>query len=182
MNERPEKNELLDDVLASSPEFRAALLGETLRLARQRRQWRQARTVGGVLVAMVLTGIFARQLWMGKVSDKTVVASRAEISAPNSFQLVETQPLPAGAMVTTGIFSPAQTISSAAGVTQITTTAGNFRFINDEQLLALVSGTPAVLIRTGPDSEELVFANPEDRQRLFGDKKNASSNAAATQP
>jgi len=35
--------------------------------------------------------------------------------------------------------------------------------INDDELLALVASHPAVLIRTGPHSEELVFANPKDQ-------------------
>ncbi|MEI9959789.1 MAG: hypothetical protein WDM76_01280 [Limisphaerales bacterium] len=55
-------------------------------------------------------------------------------------------------------------ISSSATVTEIATTHGNFRSINDAELLALVAGRPAILIRTGPDSEELVFANAEDQK------------------
>jgi hypothetical protein len=168
MNDHPEKNELLDDVLASPPEFRAALLDATLRQARRRRRWRQARNAGGVLAIIIFAGIFARQFWPENISDKTVAVTPAEISAPKSFQLVETLPLPSGVVVTTGNFSAAKIISSAADVTQIATTGGNFNFISDEQLLALVSGHPAVLIRTGPDSEELVFADPADRRRFFG--------------
>jgi hypothetical protein len=36
--------------------------------------------------------------------------------------------------------------------------------INDDELLALLADKPAILIRTGPHSEELVFANPEDQK------------------
>jgi hypothetical protein len=171
MHNRPEKNELLEDVLneASPPQFRTALLGETLRLARRRRRWRQTRNAGGVLAAIVFAGIIVRQQWPEKKSDQTVVVPVAEIPAPKSFQLVVTRPLPSGAVVTTGNFSPVKVISSTSDVLPIATSGGGFRYISDEQLLALV-GTPAMLIRTGPDSEELVFANPADRQRLFGDK------------
>jgi len=37
-----------------------------------------------------------------------------------------------------------------------------FRDINDEQLLALVAGRPAALVRPGPHQAELLFVNPED--------------------
>jgi hypothetical protein len=33
-------------------------------------------------------------------------------------------------------------------------------------LLALLGNRPVILIRTGPNSEELVFADPED-QKMF---------------
>ena len=170
MNDRPEKNELLADVLAeaSPPEFRATLLAETLRHARRRRRWRQARNGVGVLAAIMVAGFFAWQHWPGKISRVTAVRPPAEIPAPKSFQLVATQPLPPGAVVTTGNFAAVKMILSTPDVLQITTRGGGFRYINDEQLLALVGGHPAVLIRTGPDSAELVFADPEDRRFFFG--------------
>ena len=161
-----EKKHLLEDVLAeaSPPEFRAVLLAESLRLARRRRRWRHARNAGGGLAVMILAARFAWQNWPEKTSS---VPPLAKIPAAKSFQLVETKPLPAGAVVLTGQFSAVKIISSESSVAQIATTGGGFRFINDAQLLALVGGHPAVLIRTGPDSAELVFANPED-QKLLG--------------
>jgi hypothetical protein len=81
--------------------------------------------------------------------------------AVKSYRLVETQPLPVSALVTTTEFNPVKTISSTGTVVQIATSDG-LRFINDAQLLALVGEKPAVLIRTGPESEELVFADPAD--------------------
>ena len=47
------------------------------------------------------------------------------------------------------------------------TVSGGYRLLNDDELLALLADKPAVLIRTGPHTEELVFGNPEDRQRLL---------------
>jgi hypothetical protein len=46
----------------------------------------------------------------------------------------------------------------------VQTTTANYRVINDAELLALLGQRPAILIRTGPHSEELVFANPEDQK------------------
>jgi hypothetical protein len=37
-----------------------------------------------------------------------------------------------------------------------------FREINDDQLLALVEGRPAALVRQGLHQAELLFLNPED--------------------
>lgn len=165
MNHRTEKQQLLDEVLAeaSPPDFRAALLGETLRLARRRRQWRHTRQTGGVLAVGVLAALFAWQNWPDKISSSQ---PPAKIPAAKSYQLVETRTLPPGAVIATGNFSAVKMISSEPAVAQIATTGGGFRLINDEQLFALVGPRPAILIRTGPDSELLVFANPED-QKLF---------------
>lgn len=167
MNDRADQRELLDDVLAeaSPPDFRASLLGETLRLARRRRRWRQTRQTGGVLAMLLLAALLA---WQNRPAKVSIVRAPAEISTPQSYRLVETQPLPAGAVVTTGNFTAVKMISSEAAVAQIATRSGGFRFINDEQLLALVGPRPAMLIRTGPDSEELVFADarmPADEQK-----------------
>ena len=167
MNDRSDQRPLLDDVLAeaSPPDFRAALLGETLRRARQRRRWRQTRRAGGVLIVLFFSAWFA---WQNHSMKTGTVSPTAEIPAVKNYQLVETQPLPAGALVTTKDFVGVKTIPSAAAVARIATSSGGFRFINDEQLLALAGQRPAVLIRTGPDSEELVFADsatPADAQK-----------------
>jgi hypothetical protein len=46
----------------------------------------------------------------------------------------------------------------------IHTGSGNFRVNNDDELLTLVSPRPAALVRLGPHSEQLVFANPADEK------------------
>ena len=53
---------------------------------------------------------------------------------------------------------------SIANIVKNANGAGEFREINDDQLLALTGQKPVILIRTGPDSEELVFVNPADRR------------------
>ncbi|MDE3067292.1 MAG: hypothetical protein KGJ60_07040 [Verrucomicrobiota bacterium] len=81
-----------------------------------------------------------------------------------SCTLVRTRPLPAADIVTTRPPAAGQLAGASAPVkiVQTTATSGRFRVINDEELLALLGSHPAALIRTGPHSEELVFANPAD--------------------
>ncbi len=169
MSNHADKESLLAEVLAeaSPADFRAVLLATTLREARRCRRWRQAREAGGVLSALLLTSWLVWQHRPERISAAHP-ATKAGAAASSSFQLVETRSWPAGAVVITGNFPAIKTIFTAAAVTQITTTGGGFHYLNDEQLLALLGDRPAVLIRTGPHSEDLVFANPEDQKRLFG--------------
>jgi hypothetical protein len=161
MNNRAEN--LLRDVLAeaSPADFREVLLGETLRLARRRRQFRQTRRMIGVLALFGLLSILATRRW-----PERPVASQSPAKEPAhaSYQLLQTQPLPAAAIVTTRRFEDSRLVRSLPTVVQIATTSGGFREINDEQLLALLVQRPGLLVRTGPQSEELVFANPQDRK------------------
>ncbi len=163
MNRRTDNDDLLADVLSETApaDFRDAMLGETLRLVRRRRRWRQTRQVAGVFAVAGLLAILSWQNW----PEESVVSKQfVKKAAETNYKLVRTQPLPVNAVVTTRPFSDNQLVASVANVVQITTTSGEFRQINDDELLALVSGRPAVLIRTGPHSEELVFANPEDQK------------------
>ena len=63
MNERTDNQELLAEVLAeaSPADFREAMLAETLRLARRRRQFRRVGPIAGVLVLMGLLAVFVAQ-------------------------------------------------------------------------------------------------------------------------
>lgn len=158
MNGRNEQQHLLNDVLAESspPDFRAALLGQTLRLARARRLRRQRNRVGGILAAAVLAGFV---VWQNRPAKMTTSRPPRKISIPKCYQLVETRPLEPAAIVATKSVTGPKTISSEAAVAEVATTSGGFRFINDEELLALFCSRPAMLVRTGPGSEALVFAD-----------------------
>ena len=166
MNEQTNNRELLAEVLAeaSPADFREAMLVETLRLARRRRQFRQARHAAGVLALMSLLAVFAAQHFS---KPPVVSAPLVKKIARQSYELVRTQPLPAGAIVSTRNFSATGFGAAVPKVVEIATASGGFRLINDDQLLALLADKPAALIRTGPHSEELVFANPEDQKKLL---------------
>jgi hypothetical protein len=163
MNNRVDQDNLLAEVLAeaSPADFRAALLAETLRLARRRRQWRQVRPVAGILALAALLAVLAAHQ---SSKPPTAASSISKKIVPPSYQLVRTQPLPAGALITTRVFSTAGLATAIPKVIEVATVSGGFRLINDDELLALLADKPAVLIRTGPHSEELIFANAEDQK------------------
>ncbi|HXE43413.1 MAG TPA: hypothetical protein VN516_10340 [Candidatus Baltobacteraceae bacterium] len=161
MNRRSDKDKLLNDVLGESSleDFRGALLAQTLQMARRRRHVRQAQRTAGVFFLAILAGYF---LWKNPKPSANPVMTKKPV--PRAYRLVQTKPLPTTAVVTTHPFSGVQAISSSVNVVLVTTEKGDFRFINDNELLALLAQRPAALIRTGPDSEELIFANPEDQK------------------
>ncbi len=163
MNNRADQESLLAEVLAeaSPPDFRAAMLAETLRRARRRRQFRRARNAAGVLAVAGLLAFLAAQPFSKPAIISTPLAK--QIAKP-SYELVRTQPLPASERVGTRSFSATGFVVAAPKVIEVATTGGGFRMINDNELLALLADKPAILIRTGPQSEELVFANPEDQK------------------
>jgi hypothetical protein len=157
MTERSDQKQLLDDVLAesSSPDFRAALLGEVLRHARRRRRWRQSRSAMGVLVVLFSTTWL---VWHNRVERLSAVSSPRTIPVVASYQLVAPRPFPADAVVVTANFSSVSPVSSSATVPQIATSNTGFHYLDDAELLELAGPGAAILIRTGPHSEELVFA------------------------
>ena len=166
MNHQADKESLLAEVLAeASPAgFREALLAETLRLTRRRRQFRRVRRIAGVLVLMGLLVVLVAHHFSKLPAVSPPIAKQIETQ---SYKLVRTQPLPASALVSTRSFSTAGFAAAVPKAVEVATVSGGFRLINDDELLALLADKPAALIRTGPHSEELVFANPEDQKKLL---------------
>ena len=163
MNCKPDNERLLTDVLfeATPADFRDAMFGETLRLVRRRRHWRQTRRAAVSLVALGVCGIY---IWQKNMPPQPVAPPPVAVAVEKNYQLVQTRPLPAAAIVVTKPLAFGQVVTSAESVSIVQTSNGNYHVIDDERLLALVGRRPAILIRTGPHSEELVFANPEDQK------------------
>ena len=159
MNHPADNERLLTDVLAdASPAgFRQALLGETLRLARRRRQLRQTQRAFAALAVLAVAGILA---WRG-FSPRPAVPK--PLSAPGP--IVHSRPLDAAAIVTTQPLLPGQITSTVASthIVTIVTTSGGCHMIGDEELLALAASRPVALVRHGPHEAELIFVNPEDQ-------------------
>ena len=155
---------LLADALADeAPEgFREALLGETLCYARKRRRWRQARRGVAGLVALSLLAVLLRQV----VPHHPAAPPVAVAVAAGSCEIVHTQPLPAGAIVTTQPFSPDGLMASAATVVIVETAVAPIRWreISDDELLSLVAPRPVLLVGCGPLCKQLIFVNPEDEK------------------
>jgi hypothetical protein len=162
VNHELDNEQLLADVLAEAAptDFREALLSETLRLARHRRRWRQTRRASALLVAL---GLLAVLVWQNFPPHPLAPMPMAKAKV-KSYELVRTQPLSAGAIVVTRPLSANQLVASVATTEMVQTSSGNFRVINDDELLALVASRPAGLVRLGPHSERLIFANPDDER------------------
>ena len=163
MNHKTDNGPLLAEVLAEAApaDFRDAMLGETLRLICRRRRRRQTRSGVAVLVLLGLCGFF---FWQKNVSPRSRAPAPVTRAVSPNYQLVQTRPLSAGAIVATQPLAAGQIIASGETIGVVQTSRGNYHVLDDVELLALVSSHPAVLIRTGPHSEELVFANPEDQK------------------
>jgi len=148
---------LLDDVLAEAApaDFERALLDGTLRAVRHRRRVR--RSCRGLAVVGILAGI-AVAVWNALLPTTSVNLVRPAL------HIVSSQPLPASMVIGTGPGGVAVVTSSLATVLVVETGSiqDPFKEINDEQLLALVEGRPAALVRKGPHQAELLFLNPED--------------------
>ena len=163
MNEPPHNERLLTDILAegSAVGRRDASLGETLRLVRNRRRWRQARRRVYAL-ALEAAGVL--------VFRRQVPPRRAGPEAAKAYVLVRTQPLANAAWVKTRPLAAANLITSGP-TAGILTTAGAgqpWQEISDEDLLGLAAPNPAVLVRNGPGPAELVFVHSEFTDKADG--------------
>jgi hypothetical protein len=160
MNHLPDNERLLEDVLAEGADsgFRAALLDETLHMARRRRlsrnAWKAATTFALVALCCVLA-----QHYFPKYQFRERQISR-------TYVLVVTRSSPDVAIVGTLPLGTDRLASSAPHLVVFVTSTREWRAIYDEELLALVAPRPAVLFRHGANSEELVFVNPADQGEI----------------
>jgi len=162
MSWRTDHEELLADVLAeeSRAGFEEALLGETLRLARRRRQIRRASTI----TALLLLAGFG--VWHSVPRGKHTIEIAPAPNAQTPFQLVVSQPLPASLIVTTQPLAnkALQPVEFTAQV--INTYDGGFREVGDDELLNLAAPRTAALIRRGPHEAELVLVSALGKNAL----------------
>ena len=160
MKRSDEHKRLLADALADDEPagFRDAVLTETLRRARSRKHWRQARRGALAVAAVVLLTVLVR---MNLPTTPPLAGAPIENS---SYTLVKTQPLVPAAWVHTMPLRPEQRAVSFAAIERVETDTSSVtvRDITDDELLALVGSRTAALVRCGPHCEQLIFANPED--------------------
>ena len=157
MSDLRQSEGLLSDVLSESTaaDFRAGLLDHTLRLARRRRRFRQARQAASALAVMVAFGLLA---WHQSRPSATRV-----VSPVRCYELVRTSPLPTANWVTTGQL-PASAILASVPVANIILTAeasSPVHPLSDDELLSLAP-QPAALVRFGPHTAELVCVKQDD--------------------
>ena len=149
-----EVSDLLQKVLeqGTPAEFQAALLENTLRTARRRKQVRQIVRCGLVLavVAVAVTFLLHRPMAPpNRVEQVSVVA------------IIHSQKLNPGMLLATREPVAAVKISPLT-FTAVHTKAGGFKILGDDELLAFLEGHPAALIRRGNGNADLVFVNPAD--------------------
>ncbi len=151
---------LLEDVLneAASPGYRAAVLTGTLHEARRRQSVRRRMRVA--LAGLCLVALAGIAFW----PHGRTLPSGPVVSPVPGLVVVHSAPLDPKLVVETR--SDAVNIVQSAGATYALVETGDgrglFQEINDDQLLALLRGHPAVLVRRGPGRSELLFVSPED--------------------
>ena len=159
MKNQSDPDRLLDDIMtdAASSEFRAVMLEQTLRQVRQRnrvRQWSRSIAAVALVVSVPLLG------W-----KLFVAPSKSSRSQSRSFGVVRSEPLNPSLIVETklGMVNIITSIASTAAFVETEPGKNLVKEINDDQLLALVTGRLVVLVRQGPHQAELLFLNPEDQ-------------------
>jgi len=151
---------LLDDVLTEgvSPEFRNELLERTLRQVRRRKRIRQ---FNQTLLASTLSVGLLLMVW--KAYFPSSHSAKSELPA---LDVVTSHPVAPSMIVGTELGAVSLISSSDADLAVVRSQfeEGLFQEINDQELLALLAGRPAALVREAPGRAELLFLDPDDAQ------------------
>lgn len=141
MSRSSEHERLLADVVASG--LRDESLGVLLGLSRRRRVLRRGRRGAAAAVVVVALGVFSWRSAHVERPYRLVRTSATSVStavAPGDFLEVTTDP------------------GSAVPVIESGAEPGWVSMIGDDELLSRYAPEGSVLVRTGPDSQELVLA------------------------
>jgi len=152
MNSDLDRDHLLNGVLgeAAPPAFRSRLLEEALQQVRYRKRLGQLRRGAVAAVCLLVAGFLA--LEGGRRSTK---ANRL---------LVHSRPLSSAVVVHSRPDSVAAVKPADFELAFVRSSTETYRVLGDEELLGLLAGRPAALVRRGPFEAELVFVNPGDRE------------------
>src|SRR6266496_1897687 len=141
---------LLDDVLTEgvSPEFRNELLERTLRQVRRRKRIRQ---FNQTLLASTLSVGLLLMVW--KAYFPSSDSAKSELPA---LDVVTSHPVAPSMIVGTELGAVSLISSSDADLAVVRSQfeEGLFQEINDQELLALLAGRPAALVREAPGRAE----------------------------
>src|SRR4051812_2676404 len=136
MNKHQENESLLKDVLGEGPfaSQREALLANTLRHVRKRRQIRYARHMAYIVPFAVL-------ILAGLLNLRTPKRAETRVAPPKPYLLVQTQPLPSSALVASKSLPPSSFITSVPMAAVLTTAASKVQLqvVNDDALLAMAA-------------------------------------------
>ncbi len=156
---KPDPHWLLNEILeeAASAAFRSSVLEQTLRRVRRRRIVRQARR--GLVALAFLAGL-PLVLW-----KTSLVPDHNTESGLSKITMVSSQPPNVSMILQTKPGDVAIVMSSSGTVVFVETGVAKdlLKEITDDELLVLVAGKPAVLVRQSPHQAELLFVNAEDQ-------------------
>jgi hypothetical protein len=162
MKNQPEADRLLDDIFGEniSPDFKNDVLDQTLRRVRRRKSMRRVNR--GVIV-LALFVCLPLAVWRWPVRPPQPLRS-----SMLGYGLVNSKPLDPSMIVESKADGLNVITSSPSTVVVIESIPGQdlFQEIDDQQLLTLLAGRPAALVRQGPQAE-LVFLNPADADGFF---------------
>jgi hypothetical protein len=153
--------DLFHDVL--SDDLRARLLAETLRAA-HRRIWRRRVTLAALPLAALLVALLILRPAPRPNTGEAVAARR-----PSVF-IVSSTPLPDSMIVRTrqDAVELIETGSTALAIVQTPDGARSVQEISDGQLLALLAGRPAAIVRASANDRraQLLLLDPEDSRSM----------------
>ena len=167
MIKRTDHEELLADVLAGESQagFSDALLGETLRHARRRRQWRQVRRASVATLLLLVAGL---GVWRSVPRGKQSIETSQPPAPPRPYQLIVSRPLTDTQVVTTQPLATEALLVAESTVPTIRTYDGGFREVGDDELLKLAEPQIAALIRRGPHEAELILVAATEETATHG--------------
>lgn len=164
MNRPTNTERLLDDLLAdaASPDFSQTVLERMLQQARRRRRVRQLRQT---LLTVAVLAALTFWLWPRAERPRPMQATKQSppiTPAIPAINFVQTLPLPPGMVVEThlGAITMLPVSSSIIALVETLPADELFHQLDDNQLLALVTGKPIALVRYGPHDAVLVM--PEE--------------------
>jgi hypothetical protein len=159
---KPPINELWRDIArdAAPGGLEAQTLKAALGAVRRRKFIRRANAWAASVIALAVIGqLLFHSRTLKEAGRNRVTQTVAGVRSPS---------VAASPMVAAGPQSIRSTMP-AAPVAEGTADVGPaYSTINDRELLALLDGCPAALVRDGQGSEELVFVHPADAERFFG--------------
>jgi hypothetical protein len=146
--------DLWSDLLADADGFREATLHRTLNRARRRRVMRR---VGQMTAVALAVGIGA---WLWRPQTPRVI-TRLPQPKITRLEVVSSAPLRMDMVVRSGQSTVRMVESSPLQIAVVETSraGGLFRELSDDELLAVVPGKPAVLVRRGPHEAELLMVD-----------------------
>ena len=155
MKHEPDPNRLLDDILGeiSPPHFRAEMLERTLKQVRRQRQLRQLNH--GLLAAAVImvAGFMAWRIYAPRSQRPALPIAMVN--------LVSSRPVSPSMIVesNTNFVHTITSLGTTVAIVQTQTSHPEMRELNDDELLAMVNGQPALLVRRAPHQAELLIVD-----------------------